>query len=193
MLSMLSKWEGAVDVNGTAYTDVKSALRENKGLTGDVHIVLYPKDRKALYEDAGAVVEGNTALAPQEQDVPQEVEITVKAYMTKKASPKFDFMAKWNNDKPMPLRTMRGVKVKETRGMVYMKLHGMGRPVITCMRCGRELTNPISRKYGIGPECITKLGFSYGIEDVDAITEALADVTWEGWVIKSAITEEVTV
>ena len=180
-------------MNGTAYNNVKSALRENKDLKGNVHIILYPKDRKALYEDTGAAVEGNTALAPHKEDAPQEVEITVKAYMTKKSSPEFDFMAKWNNDKPMPLRTMQGVKVKETKGMVYMKLHGIGRPVITCMRCGRELTNPISRKYGIGPECITKLGFSYEIEDVDAITEALADVKWEGWVIKSAIIKEAAV
>lgn len=193
MLSMLTKWEGAVDVNGTAYTDVKSALRENKGLTGDVHIVLYPKGKKALYERGSVSVEGNTALVPQEKLISSEVQITVKTYMTQKSSPNFDFMAKWNNDNPMPLRTMAGVKDDETRGMVHMKLHGLGKPVIKCMRCGRELTNPISRKYGIGPECISKLGFSYGIEDVDAITEALADVEWQGWIIKSAIIEEVPV
>ena len=100
-------------------------------------------------------------------------------------------MAKFNNDNPMPLRTMQGTIEKETRGMVYMKLHGVGREEIHCMRCGRSLTNPISRHYGIGPECMQKVGFvGIGIEEVDLIKEKLQEVTWEGWIIKSAITDQ---
>lgn len=49
-----------------------------------------------------------------------ETTIKVKAYMTKPATPQFDFMQKWNNNKPMPYRIMKGEKVKETKGMVYM-------------------------------------------------------------------------
>ena len=91
---------------------------------------------------------------------------------------------------PMPLRTMTGWVEKETRGMVYMHLHGVGEPVIRCLRCGKTLSNPISRHYGIGPECMSKLGIVADIEDVDTIKKQLVDVTWEGWIIKSAITEE---
>ena len=115
--------------------------------------------------------------------------VTVKQYMTQQASPEFDFMARWNNDNPMPLRTMVGWIEKETRGMVYMHLRGKALPVITCMRCGRELTNPVSRQYGIGPECMQKLGFSVDINDVDAIEERLEETEWSGWIIRSAITD----
>lgn len=49
--------------------------------------------------------------------------ITVKKYMTEPSTPSFDFMQKWNNNTPMPLSTMFGTEVKQTRGMVYMQLH----------------------------------------------------------------------
>jgi hypothetical protein len=91
---------------------------------------------------------------------------------------------------------MQGVAEKETRGMIYMKLHGLAKakPTITCYCCGKELTNPISRHYGIGPICLSKLGIRYDIEDVENIREELVNITWEGWIIKSAIIrrEEVT-
>ena len=115
--------------------------------------------------------------------------ITVKQYMTQKGSPDFDFMTKWNNDNPMPLRTMTGWIEKETRGMLYMHLHGTAQQTITCMRCGRELTNPISRQYGIGPECIQKLGFALDMNDVDEIKEKLVETDWSGWIIRSAIVD----
>ncbi len=33
-----------------------------------------------------------------------------------------------------------------------------------CLRCGRTITNPVSIKYGIGPECSKKIGLSRDIE-----------------------------
>ena len=42
------------------------------------------------------------------------------------------------------------------------------------MCCGKELTNPISRHYGIGPVCLSKMGISRDIEDVAGIKEDLA-------------------
>ena len=110
--------------------------------------------------------------------------------MTKKATPEFDFMAQWNADKPMPMRTMIGTIDKETRGMIHVKLHGMGVPTITCLCCGKELTNPVSRHYGIGPICLSKMGISRDIEDVSGIKEDLQNITWNGWIIKSAVTEQ---
>ena len=114
-------------------------------------------------------------------------EITVKPYMTKKATPEFDFMAQWNNDIPMPMATMIGTVEKETKGMVYMKLRGLAKRTITCLCCQRELTNPISRQYGIGPICLGKMGITRDISDVSGIVEELENKTWEGWVIRSSI------
>ena len=58
------------------------------------------------------------------------------------------------------------------------------------MRCGRPLTNPVSQHYGIGPECMSKLGFVCDISDIDTIKKKLVDVVWEGWIIKSSIIEQ---
>lgn len=184
MLTMLKDWQGKVELNDTKYETITQAISQNKGLKGQVRIKLYPASNNAnVGQNRTTVANPNTV---------GEYKIFVKGYMTKKASPDFDFMAKWNNDVPMPLRVMQGVKVKETPGMVYMKLHAQAKETITCMRCGKELTNPISRKYGIGPECITKLPMliKFDIDDVEGITEKLVDVTWEGWVIKSSILTE---
>ena len=183
MKNILQNWKGGVQVNGKDYEDI--AQVDFKGLKGSFRILLTPNNTKP-------VIERHTASHTHIQDTEKtgEVRVFVKSYMTKPAEPSFDFMEKWNNNKPMPLREMVGVRVKETRGMVYMKLHGMAKPVITCMRCGKTLTNPISRKYGIGPECMSKLGFMFAIDDVENIKEALVNVEWEGWIIKSAILEE---
>ena len=124
-----------------------------------------------------------------------ETTIKVKAYMTKPATPQFDFMQKWNNNKPMPYRIMKGEKVKETKGMVYMKLHAdiLAEKNYTCIACGRPLTNPVSQYFGIGPECG---GHNYvhpfeSDEELKAAVEEyrkeLNDTKWEGWIIKSAI------
>ena len=73
-------------------------------------------------------------------EVGKSYKITVKKYMTEPSTSTFDFQDKWNDGKPMPLCTMQGEVIKETRGMYYMKL---------------------------------KAG----------------DISWAGWVIKSAIKE----
>ena len=117
--------------------------------------------------------------------------------MTQKASATFDFMEKWNNKISMPLRTMVGTVEKETRGMVYMKLHGdiIEERVRMCMKCGRVLTDPVSQYFGIGPECgghnyVHPFNTDEELKAaVDAYKKQLRNITWEGWVIKSAITE----
>ena len=186
MVTMLSNWNGTVEVNGTCYDSIQDAKNVLNSLVGDVHLILHSKKSEATKK---------TEVKDVSSD---EVRITVKQYMTKQATPEFDFMAKWNNDIPMPFRTMTGVKVKETRGMVYMKLHGdiWAEQIDVCMCCGRALTNPVSRYFGIGPECG---GHNY-INPFDSDEELkkavgeyrqkLINVTWEGWIIKSAITKE---
>lgn len=176
MITMMKNWTGKVQINDKIYNSISEVNIDN--LTNDIHIVL-------LSSKNANMGQSDNHISVSESEV--EEEITVKAYMTKEATPEFDFMAKWNDNNPMPLRVMQGKQIKETRGMVYMELHGVARPTINCYCCGKELTNPVSRHYGIGPICLGKLGITRDIEDVENIREELVDVKWNGWIIKSAI------
>ena len=71
------------------------------------------------------IKEDNTdllCLTVKKMEVGKSYKITVKKYMTEPSTPNFDFQDKWNNGKPMPLCTMHGEVIKETRGMYYMEL-----------------------------------------------------------------------
>lgn len=184
MLKLLSSWKGAVEIDGKRFDSVQDAVNASVTFDKKMHIVLHSDVQKS--------VQSTTDSSKQtiEQAIDKtEYEIKVKKYMTQQATPAFDFMAKWNNDKPMPMRIMRGTVEKETRGMVYMNLHGFAQKTITCACCGKELTNPISRYYGIGPICLSKLGIVNAIDDVENIKEQLVNIKWSGWIIRSAITE----
>lgn len=125
----------------------------------------------------------------------KEFKIEVKGYMLKKATDDFRFMAERNNDIPMPLRIMYGVKLDETKGLVKMRLHGDIKDTITdrCMCCGREITNPVSRYFGIGPVCgnhnyVNPFATEEELHQaVDAYRVKLVNTVWEGWIIKKAI------
>ena len=145
--------------------------------------------------------ENNTAdtdwLCPpvQKMEVGKAYKITVKKYMTEPATPAFDFQDKWNNGNPMPLCIMQGEVIKETRGMYYMNLYGKAEPTSKCLCCGKALTNAVSKLYGIGPECSDKIGLirieseEEAKEKLKHIMEQIDDISWSGWVIKSAIKE----
>lgn len=189
ILEQIKNWKGAVEINGVKYNSMADALAVDLRSFDSVSIQLLStkKNSAERKETRSSVVQNNVSTVYQ---------ITVKQYMTKKSSPSFDFMAKWNNDIPMPLRTMVGTIEKETKGMVYMKLHGdiVARQVQFCMKCGKPLTNPVSQFFGLGPECG---GHNYvnPFESEDELLAAveqyrreyLQKITWEGWVIKSAI------
>lgn len=187
MLTLLKNWKGPVEINGTLYDSINTVNLADIKTLGEINIKLLHTEK---IENKGNTSE-NKAI-----DV-TEYQITVKRYMTQKASATFDFMEKWNNNIPMPLRTMVGTVEKETRGMVYMKLHGdiIEERVCTCMKCGRVLTNPVSQYFGIGPECgghnyVHPFNTDEELKAaVDAYKKQLRDIKWEGWVIKSAITE----
>ena len=184
MLSQLKNWGGSVELNGTTYDNIGKLPELKPGQ--EIRLRLIPKQ---------------TISIVKEESAEHLIKITVKQYMTKPASADFDFMEKWNNNVPMPLRTMVGKKIKETRGMVYMELHGdiTEERTMHCMKCGKVLTNPVSQYFGIGPECG---GHNYvnpfnSEEELKAAVEkyrkTLNNITWEGWIIKSAIIEEETV
>ena len=184
MISMLRQWKGPVEINGQKYENIDSFISGNKSLSGVICIKLLSDTEKAPNgrDRAGVEVETKPELEPKYR-------VTVKQYMTKPSEPGFDFMAKWNDDKPMPMRTMTGTVIKETRGMVQMHLKGFGEATCNCLRCGKVLNNPVSKYYGIGPDCMAKLGLVRDINDVDGIKEDLQEIEWTGWIIKSAITE----
>lgn len=131
----------------------------------------------------------------KKMEVGKSYKITVKKYMTEPATVNFDFQDKWNNGKPMPLCIMQGEVMKETRGMYYMNLQGKAEPTSKCLVCGRVLLNPISKLYGIGPECSGKIGLirieseEEAREKWNELVQQIGNIKWEGWVIKSAIKE----
>ena len=182
MTNILEHWNGTITLNGET-VDNNARLDIN----GPVHIVLRSNNGVDT-EPQPIPRDTNNRTVISSDDL--EYQITVKPYMTQPSSPEFDFMEKWNNNNPMPMRIMEGIKVKETKGMVYMDLHGLAEPTVTCYCCGKELTNPISRHYGIGPVCLSKLGISRDIDDVDGITAELVSIRWKGWIVKSAILEQ---
>ena len=129
----------------------------------------------------------------QKMEVGKSYKITVKKYMTEPATANFDFQDKWNNGKPMPLCIMQGEVIKETRGMYYMNLRGKAEPTSKCLACGKSLTNPISKLYGIGSESSVKVRLirieseEEAIEKLIHIMEQIDDISWSGWVIRSSI------
>ena len=131
----------------------------------------------------------------KKMEVGKSYKITVKKYMTEPATANFDFQDKWNNGKPMPLCIMQGSVMKETRGMYYMNLQGKAEPTSKCLVCGKTLTNPISKLYGISPECSEKVGLirieseEEAKEKLKHIMEQIDDISWSGYVIKSSIKE----
>lgn len=183
MIEMVRNWRGPVEVNGVFYNSIRDVRKADFKAGEKVHIRLLQ----------------NNPAADEFPDTPPcpEWRINVKSYMTKEATDDFNFMEKFNHNQPMPFRVMIGTIEKETRGMYYMKLHGdiYANTITRCMKCGRVLTNPVSQYFGIGPEC----GGHHYVHPFDTdeeLKEAVASyrkqlqkVTWEGWVIKSAITE----
>lgn len=184
----IQSWPGAVEIDGTVYPSVADAQKLLTGASNFSSIRLCEKQERALER---------TGERPASMGA-STYRITVRQYMTKPSNPSFDFMAKWNNDNPMPMRTMVGTVEKETSGMVYMHLHGDITSEVTqyCMKCGKPITNPVSQFFGMGPECG---GHSYtnpfeSEEELKSAVDSyrknyLQKITWSGWIIKSAIIE----
>ena len=187
MLQMLKSWNGKVDINDTQYGSIDEAVNSLKLTPGQpIHIKLYLDNKNA-----------NQTLGNNRSEDDIQYHIKVKKWMTQKSSQGFDFMLKWNNDVPMPMRMMTGTVEKETPGMYFMKLHGdmYAEQMCTCMKCGKRLTNKVSQYFGIGPECG---GHNYvnPFDTEEELKEAVAQyrkklqgVTWTGWIAKKAIEE----
>lgn len=188
MLEFLKNYTGEIRVNNTVIEN-SSIVKVLDTLTGKINIQLTPvmqnkkEERNSFTLQQKAVVDKSKIL----------YDILVKPWMTQKSTNSFNFMLNWNNDVPMPMRKMRGNINKETNGMYNMTLQGVPTTTGVCSVCGKTLTNPISRLYGIGPECMQKVGVfaDIPIEEAESrleeINNRIKDITWTGWIAKSAI------
>lgn len=194
MLNLLEGYKGSLEINGIMYNDLKAAVQAFKEFDGELTIVL---NKAAKIAEQRATISSENPV--QEIQGSPIYKIKVRQYMTKPASPEFNFHDKWNNGVPMPMRIMVGRKLKETRGMVQMELWGEITDEISthCMKCGRILTNAVSKYFGIGPECgghnytnpfETEEELKAAVKDMQ---ERLKEIKWTGWIIKSAIEEEI--
>lgn len=167
---------------GTTIDSVVSQVPEGEAVTVVFRAVRRQEDVKPLRVSGESLRPG------------REYIVKVKRWMTEPSSNSgFDFIYHWNNNVPMPLRVMRGRVLKETRGMVYMDLRACPLRTDHCMKCGKPLTHPVSRLYGLGPEC----GGHYHINPFNTeeelqnamheVQQKLNDITWTGWVAKSGV------
>lgn len=195
MLDLL-KIDKPVRVNGTVYNSLEEAREAFKGFTGKITLEINFEESQAQTADKKpAPQEKQPHTAKQGIQDSALYEITVKQWMTKEATPSFDFHTKYNDDKPMPMRTMEGRILSETKGMYKMELNGIARPSSHCNHCGRKITNPVSLMYGLGVICgghfgVTKLDNEEAVKaNYEQIKAKMAAVKWVGWIAKSAIQE----
>lgn len=194
MLEYLKTFKGSIVINGVEYPNIEAATVAFKNGADNLVIVLNKRTAPSANRQS-------TSTAPAANAAPAKAEIIyrvkVRQYMTKPSSPEFDFQAKWNNNVPMPMRIMTGKIIQETKGMYKMEMWGqiVEEQASICMKCGRKLTHPVSKYFGIGPECG---GHDYNnpFESDEALlaavkkeNERLMNIRWTGWVIKSAIEE----
>lgn len=192
MLEFLRNYTGEIEVNGETIQN-QNITQVLDNLTGNIQIHLKPAENARV----------RNAFTLKQEAVRDETKVQynvlVKPWMTQKSNGTFNFMMTWNNDVPMPLRFMRGNINKETQGMFNMTLHGVAQKTNMCSVCGRTLTNPISRLFGIGPECMQKVGVFADIsmeeaeQKLNEINKRIESLTWTGWIAKSAVMEMVEV
>ena len=192
MLEFLRNYTGEIEVNGETIQN-QNIAQVLDTLTGSIQIHLKPAENARV----------RNAFTLKQEAVRDETKVQynvlVKPWMTQKSNGTFNFMMTWNNDVPMPLRFMRGNINKETQGMFNMTLHGVAQKTNMCSVCGRTLTNPISRLFGIGPECMQKVGVFADIsmeeaeQKLNEINKRIESLTWTGWIAKSAVMEMVEV
>lgn len=191
MESILRGIKRPMSVNGTNVVDIESIISSlSNGEPVSIRLnAVQVQNQEVSPAQQTRVMTGNDI------SVNHSYIIKVRQYMTKPATEDFDFQAKWNNDIPMPFRIMKGRVLKETRGMVMMDCIAVPLKTDVCMRCGRPLTHPVSRLYGIGPECGGHAHVNpFDTEEelyaaLDKVKEQLSQIKWRGWIIKSALIE----
>lgn len=194
MLELIQNWAGNVTVDGTTYenvTDIPS-IESQKPVT-----FIFSPDMNTTITESKLVEPLDSPKLVEHMEIGKSYQVKVRQYMTKPATIDFDFMDKFNNGIPMPMRVMVGTVIRETAGMYLMELHGdiIHKITPTCMKCGRPIPNKISQYFGMGPECgqhgyINPFDSDEELErHVEEYRQELKNITWTGYVIKKAIEE----
>ena len=134
------------------------------------------------------VIDTNTFLDKNSESY-SIYKVKVKSYML---DDNYNFHKTWNQGSPMPMTVMYGTILDETKTMIKMDLHCRITESDTCLRCGRRLTNDVSKLYGLGPECgehyyINPLTLQEFANHKKAIEQNLNEIKWCGWIPKLAI------
>ncbi len=182
MLEFLQKYSGTIKLNNKEVSRQEICQRI-VSTPGQLEILLVPKNTIDCSSNINSDI---TTIC-----------VFVKAWMLDTSTDDFAFMQTWNKDIPMPLRFMLGTIEKETTRMYYMKLRGEPNKFTVCSKCGRTLVNPVSKLFGIGPECGSKVGLDSHLfinekiakEKLCQIEKTIKEIKWEGWVPKTAIIE----
>ena len=184
MEALIKSIERQPQLNGMSIEEFLQNLKDGQTVS-----IVYPAVVQAEKKEPQPLhISGNSVRKGHEYIV------RVKKWMTEETkSSNFDFMERWNNNIPMPFRVMRGRVLSETRGMVFMELRACVLKTDYCMRCGRPLTHPVSRLYGLGPECGGHAHINpFNTEEelqaaIHEVRKKLNDITWKGWIAKSGI------
>ena len=167
---------------GTTLEDIIDKAGEGDEVTVVFKAVQKKNEEKPLHISGESMRKGHEYI------------VKVKLWMTQPTSNAgFDFMYHWNKNIPMPMRVMRGRVLSETRGMVYMELRACPLKTDYCMKCGKPLTHPVSRLYGLGPECgghfhINPFNTEEELQNaIQEVRQKLNNITWTGWIAKSGV------
>lgn len=167
---------------GTTLDEVVAGAREGEEVTVVFRAVHPKREEQPLHISGDHMRKGHEYI------------VRVKRWMTQQTTDdSFDFMRHWNQNVPMPMRVMRGRVLSETRGMVYMELRACPLKTDYCMKCGKPLTHPVSKLYGLGPECgghyhINPFNTEEELQNaIQEVRQKLNNVSWTGWIAKSGV------
>ena len=184
MFELLYKYNGNLLVNGKEYKSVYEADKEFGTKNGGLTIVLNPGGKREL--------NNSTQTSPSRMLDPNKFyQISVMSYMT---NYKDDFFLATSpqikNTSPMPFMVMVGRVLDETNKLVKMQLRAdrLESKYTRCMRCGRPISDKVYQLFGMGPECIDIKSNPNEPGVFDRFSKYLNKTTWEGWIVKSAIT-----
>ena len=99
-------------------------------------------------------------------------------------------LPKWlSRAENLPLILEGEIEAETARGVLFTGC-ALVRPSVTCLRCGRELTNPVSRTVGVGPECCVHWGISRPDYESSVALDALIreKTKLTRWLPKSQVT-----
>lgn len=164
MLNLLD-WNKPIKVNGKIFNNSKEAYDEFKDFNGEVEVEL--NFNKTHDKNGGT--DGRVT-------VDNEVGYTIGIVEIPR------WLAKSNK---CPI-ILKGNIERETDKAIYFNGVGLIENPVYCCVCGRELTNPISKKLGIGPDCAEKM-FGVGFSNPSGLKNEMAEKSFKVWLPKSQI------